>query len=309
MKLSLVIPTVGRSPYLAEAINSALEQIEAFDEVVVFANGVDRAELPPLPARVRLECCPQRLPPHESWNRAVSVAAGPAVLILGDDDLLEPSMAVAARAALRESRFVALGYGIISENGQRVHQTQWSTATLSVGALYANLFGGGLALLLPGLVFLKIDFEQAGGFRPSPCTNGWFIDTDAWLRLAAVTGGLKLQAGCHWCYRVNRGQLGYATQSDSFAPQLEIYLSRHADMVSGLGLQPLPADVLRRQLLVARLVSSMRNGAFNGVPPRLQDLGRIWQMRRVVPSGSVLPLVREWCRLAVLSRTRWRAGR
>lgn len=288
------------------AINSALEQIEAFDEVVVFANGVDRAELPPLPARVRMEGCPQRLPPHESWNRAVSVAAGPAVLILGDDDLLEPTMAMAARAALRESRFVALGYAIISENGQTVHQTQWRTATLSVGALYAKLFGGGLALLLPGLVFLKVDFEQAGGFRSSPCANGWFIDTDAWLRLAAVAGGLKLQAGAHWRYRVNRGQLGYATQSDSFARQLEIYLPMHTEMVSQLGLQPLSADVLRRHMLVARVVSSMRNAAFNGVPPRLQDMRRIWQLRRLAPSGSISPLVREWCRLAVLSRTRWR---
>src|SRR5450759_1713977 len=96
MLFSVVIPTRDRLDLLAEAIQTILLQPETPSwELVVF----DNASSQPIneyvnslnDARIRYERSDEFLPVTESWNRAMSLAKGDYVTLLGDDDGLTPN--------------------------------------------------------------------------------------------------------------------------------------------------------------------------------------------------------------------------
>lgn len=305
--LSLVIPTIATTPFLARAVSSAVRQDHPFDEIVLFGNGIDeqalRTHLGPLGNAVRIVTTPLRLAPHASWNAAVAAAKDGHVLILGDDDELLPNAGGAARRLLAWGGFGTLGFENMDSRGQPAERCvpaeEWST----VDQFYHRLYIEGITLMLPGTVFAKRLFQDCGGFRPTPFKTGWFIDTDCWMRLAARAGGARHDRDVSWRYRVNQGQLGFSADLGRFARELDAYLVEHEQMALECGIAPDAAfggsrERYRVRVLAGRLASSLRNRIMNGDRLQFADLNSVVRVRELpwLEQLRVVIRVARWSR-------------
>lgn len=281
MNFSLIIPTIGKSPFLPETVRSGLNQTTPFDEILLFGNGVDPAQLratlgPGLSDHIRIVCRNDQLPPHASWNAAIAAASHDYVVILGDDDLFDPSVGETLRRGLVQHPFVAAGYRVISSNGSLISKTKWSDELLAPVNLYELLFPkSGLVLLLAGIAFARAPFFKAGGFPPVPISNSWMTDTECWVRLANEVGGLRLLSGHHWRYRINPGQMALKKSMDQFASELRQYSGQHRQLRATLGLPsmtPGEEESFCQRMILGRYLNGIRNRSFNGVAPGFRDL-------------------------------------
>lgn len=91
--VTIAIPTINRSKYLAEAIESCLSQTYQDFEIVISDNKSDddteqmvRSFNDP---RIKFFKQNQRVSPVANWNRCVELATGEFITFLCDDDLLE----------------------------------------------------------------------------------------------------------------------------------------------------------------------------------------------------------------------------
>ena len=95
MKFSVVMPTHNRLHLLRSAIETVRRQTGADLEVLVFDNASQdpvRGHVSGLnDPRVRCDRSDTFLPVTESWNRALDMASGDYVILLGDDDGLTPN--------------------------------------------------------------------------------------------------------------------------------------------------------------------------------------------------------------------------
>lgn len=94
MKFSVVMPTHNRLHLLSSAIETVRRQAGADVEVLVFDNASQDPVGDHVAAlgdpRVRYERSDTFLPVTESWNRALAMASGDYIILLGDDDGLTP---------------------------------------------------------------------------------------------------------------------------------------------------------------------------------------------------------------------------
>jgi glycosyltransferase involved in cell wall biosynthesis len=116
MHVSVMVPAAGRVALLRETVASVLGQEGADFDLAV----VDDASAEDLPAalgalgrdpRLRFHRNPSPLGLAGNWNRCLELARGPAVMVLGSDDLLEPGCLRAASAAFDELPGVGLVHG------------------------------------------------------------------------------------------------------------------------------------------------------------------------------------------------------
>ena len=94
MLISIVIPTRNRLSLLADAIATIVPQKGCDWEIVVFDNAsaepVDKYIRQLQDPRIRSERSDEFLAVTDSWNRALSLARGDYIALLGDDDGLAP---------------------------------------------------------------------------------------------------------------------------------------------------------------------------------------------------------------------------
>jgi glycosyltransferase involved in cell wall biosynthesis len=106
MLFSVVIPTHDRLKLLADGIETIRRQNGANWELVVF----DNASADPIADfvrglgddRIRFERSDEFLPVTDSWNRAIDLARGDYVILLGDDDGLTPRYFERLEAVINE---------------------------------------------------------------------------------------------------------------------------------------------------------------------------------------------------------------
>ncbi|HYA19940.1 MAG TPA: glycosyltransferase [Burkholderiales bacterium] len=94
MKFSVVIPTHNRLELLREAVETILRQDYPGWELVIFDNAssddIGGYIASVSDQRIRYERSDDFLPVTDSWNRAINLASGDYVTVLGDDDGLTP---------------------------------------------------------------------------------------------------------------------------------------------------------------------------------------------------------------------------
>lgn len=94
MKFSFLIPSKNRIELLAYAIDSIVRQGYEDFEIIVSDNASDQDYAKPLSdrhdARIVYRRVPAPVSVTENWNRALELAKGEYVLMLGDDDALAP---------------------------------------------------------------------------------------------------------------------------------------------------------------------------------------------------------------------------
>lgn len=102
-KISVLIPTRNRLPYLRDCLQTALDQLPADMEIIVADNATDdgtREYLASLGDKIRVTRSDVVLPMTDNWVRALDLVTGEWVIVIGDDDCLMPDFAAMAQVAI-----------------------------------------------------------------------------------------------------------------------------------------------------------------------------------------------------------------
>lgn len=206
---SVMIPTLGRSPFLGAALHSVLEQDPgaAAMQIEIVDNGDDHEGLQRLVHdlagdRVRIFRQPAHLPMAENWNTCVLRSRGELVHLLNDDDEVLPGFYDAYSDAGAPGVALIAGQSVeIDEAGRWIgvtapHQTRGGCV---VDARIALAMGN--LLRTPAVVVPRATYEAVGGFLPG-FTHA--PDWEMWNRAAAV-GPVAWVAPPRALYRIRAG--------------------------------------------------------------------------------------------------------
>jgi len=189
---SVCVPTYNRADLLPRAIRSAQAQTERRIEIFVSDNAsTDATEdtvrhMAAEDGRIRFARNPENLGMVRNWNRCVAEARAPLMIVLNDDDELDPNAIDAAAALLGRHPEAVIAFGVTRncrESGELaflnrpfgVEKVLWPVETHRAVWL-RNCFQASLA------VFRTEAARRIGGFAEEV---GWCADTDFILRLTA----------------------------------------------------------------------------------------------------------------------------
>lgn len=183
MRLGVIVPVHGFSPYLAEALDSILGQDPAPDDVVVVDDGspepvglhVDHA------TRCRLVRRPQRGGLPAARRTGFEALRHPELVALCDaDDAWRPGKLRAQLDALRRSDGAAGCFArveVVGPDGRPTGEPPWPLPDPTLPALYERN-----TIAVSGALLRADAVERAGGIaRDAPAAE----DYDLWLRLLA----------------------------------------------------------------------------------------------------------------------------
>src|SRR5438105_3885840 len=180
--VSVVIPTLGSSPYLRQAVESTLAEEPA--EVVVVVNGGADVDVPE--ARVIRRAEPGR---SAARNAGVEAARTPYVAFLDDDDATLPGRLERQREPLERDPGAVLSFGrvrVVDDDGRPYED--WNRLLgerferLERGrAGYADLLAAQAPIYTSATLVRRDAFLAAGGYDPR---FEAYEDPDLYLRLA-----------------------------------------------------------------------------------------------------------------------------
>lgn len=188
-RVSVVIPTYNRVPYLGDAIRSVLAQAADDVEIIVVDDGsTDRTEelvgaFDPGLIYLRV---PHRGQPAATRNSGLQVARGDFIALLDSDDLFLPGKLARQCAALAANTDVALvysnGYFFRDDPSVAISRVLDGLPSPS-GDGFADLLRG--SFLVPAVTLIRRScLDAVGGFDEALTLRG-VEDYDLWLRLAA----------------------------------------------------------------------------------------------------------------------------
>ena len=191
--VSVVIPTLGTSPYLREAVESARAEQPA--EVLVVVNGGAELEVPG--ARVLRRDEPGR---SEARNLGVEEARTPLVAFLDDDDRMLPGRLERQREVLDQAWWAPLAFGRVRVvDGDEKPRDDWNrlldrrfAQLLRLGPVsYEDILAVQAPIYTSATMVRRDAFLAVGGFDAA---FDAYEDLDLYLRLARL-GELAPVAG------------------------------------------------------------------------------------------------------------------
>jgi glycosyltransferase involved in cell wall biosynthesis len=243
--VSVVVPTLGTSPYLESAVESALAEEPA--EVIVVVNGGARVEVGG--ARVVTRDEPGRSPAR---NEGVELARTPFVAFLDDDDAVLPGRLARQREALARDPGAVLSFGrvrVVDDGGRPLED--WNRLLGERfdrlerrGTGYADLLAAQAPVYTSATLVRRDAFLAAGGYDPR---FEAYEDLDLYLRLARVGRLVTVGGGPVALYRLHgantpsprlyEGALGVAEKHlpDARGRARRLLLERRIDALWGLG--------------------------------------------------------------------------
>jgi glycosyltransferase involved in cell wall biosynthesis len=199
-EVTVVIPTLGASPYLREAVASALAERPA--EVIVVANGGAEVELDGVRILQRDE--PGR---SEARNLGVEAARTPLVAFLDDDDAALPGRLERQRAALAGAWWAPLAFGRVRVvDGEGEPREDWNRlldrrfARLGQAASYEDVLAVQAPIYTSATMLRREAFLAVGGFDPA---FEAYEDLDLYLRLARLGDLLPVDGEPVTTYRLH----------------------------------------------------------------------------------------------------------
>jgi glycosyltransferase involved in cell wall biosynthesis len=183
--VTVVVPTLGTSPYLQEAVDSALAERPA--ELIVVVNG--GADLDVAGARVLRRDEPGR---SEARNLGVDAARTPLVAFLDDDDLALPGRLGRQAAALADAWWAPLAFGrvrVVGADGRprgdwnRVLDRRFSRLERARAVSYEDVLAVQAPIYTSATMLRRDAFLAVGGFDPA---FEAYEDLDLYLRLARL---------------------------------------------------------------------------------------------------------------------------
>jgi len=180
-QVTVVIPTLGESPYLREAVESALAEQPA--EVVVVVNGGAEVDVPG--ARVLHRPEPGR---SAARNLGVEAAQTPFVAFLDDDDATLPGRLERQRAALEGAWWAPLAFGRVRVvDGDGNPHDDWNRllsrrfSRLGRAVSFEDVLAVQAPIYTSATMVRRDAFLAVGGFDPA---FEAYEDLDLYLRLA-----------------------------------------------------------------------------------------------------------------------------
>ena len=244
-EVTVVVPTLGASPYLHGAVESALAEEPA--EVIVVVNGGADVEVPG--ARVLRRPEPGR---SAARNEGVEAARTPYVAFLDDDDIALPGRLERQREPLARDPGAVLSFGrvrVVDDDGRSFDD--WNRLLgdrferLEGGrAGYADLLAAQAPIYTSATLVRRDAFLAAGGYDPR---FEAYEDLDLYLRLAragrlAPVGGepvavYRLHGANTPSPRLYEGALAVAVKHlpDARGRARRLLLERRVDALWGLG--------------------------------------------------------------------------
>ena len=240
--VTVVIPTLGASPYLQEAVESALAERPA--EVIVVANGGAEVELD----RVRIL---RRDEPDRSAARNLGVeeARTPLVAFLDDDDAALPGRLERQRAALETAWWAPLAFGRVrvvdgdgcpQEDWNRLLDRRFSRLARTGAVSYEDVLAVQAPIYTSATMVRRDAFLAVGGFDSAFDANE---DLDLYLRLARIGDLLPVDGEPVTTYRLHGANTPSPRLYDGTLRVAEKHLPR--------------ADGQARRLLLERRVDAL----------------------------------------------------
>ena len=270
MSISVVIPCYNVERFVGQAIESALSQSRAPDEIVVVDDGsTDKSAqiAASFGGRVRLIQCAHR-GVSAARNVGVSAARGDLIAWLDADDIWEP-----CKLEVQVPRFadpsVGLVYGQRSLIGYRRSDAPWPV-NMPEGDVFEQLYFW-CFINTPSVVVRRQALIDAGGFDEDlPIAE----DFDAWLRVA-ISWKFAAVAGITFRYRRRKGQQTamrapvvrfMLRAQDKHGPELErrtgMSRSERRQRLARIYLKELSGMIYRRDLTEARVLAAVLEEAF-----------------------------------------------
>jgi glycosyltransferase involved in cell wall biosynthesis len=181
--VAVVIPTLGESPYLPEAVESALAEQPA--EVIVVVNGGGEVDVPG--ARVLRRDERGR---SAARNLGVEAARTPFVAFLDDDDAALPGRLERQRAALEAAWWAPLAFGrirVVDGDGKprddwnRLLDRRFARLAQARAVSYEDVLAVQAPIYTSATMVRRDAFLAVGGFDPA---FEAYEDLDLYLRLA-----------------------------------------------------------------------------------------------------------------------------
>ena len=188
-RVSVIIPTYNRVPYLGDAIRSVLAQPTDSTEIIVVDDGsTDHTEelVRSFDAGLIYLRVPHRGQPAATRNHGLLAAHGDFVALLDSDDLFLPGKLAEQGAALAAHADAALvysnGYFFTNDPATPISRVLDGLPTPS-GDGFADLLRGNF--LFPAVTLIRRTcLDEVGAFDEALTLRG-VEDYDLWLRLAA----------------------------------------------------------------------------------------------------------------------------
>jgi glycosyltransferase involved in cell wall biosynthesis len=190
VRISVGVPAYNQGQYLAETLDSLLNQTVPPDEIVVSDNhSTDETSevLRRYKERVRVIRPPQHLPMTAHWNYVVENLSGDWFSLLSSDDVAEPGLIQHLSRAVGHQPNAVLARGgwlTISPSGHPTDRCLlWSTSTVTEPPRTFLEQLQGPKATFAAFLCLRSAWEEVGGF---PTSLRLYGDWGLWLRLSAV---------------------------------------------------------------------------------------------------------------------------
>lgn len=190
MRISVGVPAYNQGQYLAETLDSLLNQTVPPDEIVVSDNH-STDETPDIlrryEGRVRVIRPPEHLPMTAHWNFVVENLSGEWFSLLSSDDVAEPGFVRhLSRAVTRDRNAVLVrgGWLTISPSGETIRRCRlWSTSNVTEPPLTFFELLQASKVSFAAFLCRWSAWKEVGGFPVALRIHG---DRGLWLRLSAV---------------------------------------------------------------------------------------------------------------------------
>lgn len=244
--VTVVIPTLGQSPYLREAVQSALDERPA--EVIVVVNGGAAVDIPE--ARVLRR---EERGRSAARNLGVEAARTPFVAFLDDDDAALPGRLERQQAALEGAWWAPLAFGrirVVDGDGQprddwnRLLDRRFARLARSGAASYEDVLAVQAPIYTSATMVRRESFQATGGYDP---LFDAYEDLDLYLRLSRRGRLVACPGEALAVYRLHgqntpseRLYRGALAVVDKHLPEAEgrarrLLLERRVDALWGLG--------------------------------------------------------------------------
>ena len=201
-EVTVVVPTLGRSPYLREAVESAL--VDSPAEVIVVVNGGAEVELDGVRILRREE--PGR---SEARNLGVEAAQTPLVAFLDDDDAALPGRLERQRDALAAAWWAPLVFGRVRvvdgageprDDWNRLLDRRFARLARARAASYEDVLAVQAPIYTSATMVRREAFLAVGGFDSA---FEAYEDLDLYLRLARLGDLLPVDGEPVTTYRLH----------------------------------------------------------------------------------------------------------
>lgn len=230
-KVTIAIPTLNRSKYLTEAINSCLLQTYKNYEIVISDNKSDDDTEKIVfrlfnDYRIKYFRQPERVSAVCNWNQCVKLASGEFITFLCDDDLLKKGYIeelVKLLCLYPASQLAQSAYQFVDVKGKVIKKSMDIPQIRTSTDILLGMIDMKVTLPLDGLMCRAKVLKKLGGIIDVGFPGGFYSDNYTWAKVALegkIVVGIKQPL---WHYRVHKENADKGIDLEAFLSNIPNY--------------------------------------------------------------------------------------